>query len=322
MNDRQALDRKHEIKVGLTVLVAIAILVFAILTVGQNRGILADRYQLVVNMSRVNGLQTGAPVRLAGVRVGTVIRVDFPQDIEDQKIEVVLEIDKKVQPRIRRDSYAHIGTLGLLGDKYVGITMGSLEEPILKNGELLDSSDPLDVEKLLDEGVDVFAGLKRATQTINEIGDKINTGKGTLGKLVNDPRMYFDLDRLLLLTEKLAAAMDRGEGTIARLFNDPLLYANINEFLESSTQLVEALRSDQGTVGRLLQNDSLYTELTSAVSTLNSLSKNVSSGQGSLGKAMKEEVLYDDLRRITAEVDSLLKDVRRNPQRYLKVEIF
>src|SRR4030067_386327 len=105
MNDRQALERKHEIKVGLTVLVAIAILVFAILTVGQNRGILTDRYKLIVNMSRVNGLQ---------------------------------------------------------------------------NGALLNSSDPLDIEKLLDEGVDVFAGLKKATQTINEIGEKINTGKGTL----------------------------------------------------------------------------------------------------------------------------------------------
>ena len=55
MNEKQKAERKHELRVGLTVLIGLIILVVSILTVGENRGLLQDRYQLIVNMSRVNG---------------------------------------------------------------------------------------------------------------------------------------------------------------------------------------------------------------------------------------------------------------------------
>ena len=68
-------------------------------------------------------------------------------------------------------------------------------------------------------------------KTINEIGNKINHGDGTLGRLVNDPRMYLDLDRLLLITESIEKKINQGEGTIAKIFQDPDLYSNLNSLL-------------------------------------------------------------------------------------------
>jgi phospholipid/cholesterol/gamma-HCH transport system substrate-binding protein len=322
MNNRQASERKHEIRVGLTILVALGILAFIILSVGEHQGILQDRYTLRVLMSRVNGLQTGAPVRLAGVDVGSVVKVDFPEKITDQKIEVVLEIAKKVQPRIREDSEAHIGTLGLLGDKFVGITMGSLEKPMLKDNALLQSADPIDVEKLLDAGVDVFDVISKTTSTIHEISTKINQGKGTLGLLVNDPRMYLDIEKLLLLTESLTRKIDQGEGTLARLFQDSTLYDNLNALLETTTVLADSVRTGQGTMGKLIRDPLLFDRLAESIERTNGLLIKIDQGDGTLSRALNDKMLYQDASRAVAELDSLIKDLRRNPQRYLKVELF
>ncbi len=322
MSNREQAEKRHEIKVGITILVGIAIIIFAIMSVGNQQGLLNDRYQLRVLMSRVNGLQSGAPVRLAGVRVGSVVGVDFSSDLEDQKIEVVLEIDKTVQNRIRQDSEAHIGTLGLLGDKFIGLTMGSLDQPVLQNNELLKSSDPIDVEKIIDEGVNVVNGLKRATKEIEEISGKINSGKGTLGLIVNDPRIYFSLDRLLNLVELIGSQVANSEGTLNMLLNDSTFAINIAESVKNMRELSDSLKTGQGTAARLISDPEMYNKIDTSVSKLNSIITKIEKGEGSVGKAISNEDLYNDMTRITTELDSLVKDVRKNPQRYLKVEIF
>ncbi len=322
MKTRQEAEKKHEIKVGLTVVVGIAILIFAIFSVGNQQGILSDRYKLRVLMSRVNGLQTGAPVRLAGVRVGSVVAVDFARDVEDQKIEVTLEIDKKVQQRIRQDSEAHIGTLGLLGDKFVGITMGTLDKPMLKSGDLLNSSDPIDLEKLLDEGVNVVNSLKKTTVDINEISDKINKGKGTLGLLVNDPRIYFNLDKILKIMEILGNKVSKGEGTVSLLLEDSTFSANLAESLKNIQAISDSLKNGRGTAGKFINNPRIYNDLEETTVRLNRIIEKIEKGEGTLGETINNKDLYRDMIRITSELDSLVKDVRKNPQRYLKVEIF
>ena len=322
MKTRQAEERKHEIKVGLTILAALVILVFAILSVGQQRGLLEDRYKLRVLMSRINGLQTGAPVRLAGVRVGSVVNVQFSGDMENKKIEVVLEIDKSVQSRIREDSEAHIGTLGLLGDKFVGITMGSIDKRILEHGEELKGSDPLDLEQLLDDGVALLDDVKNTVRSLDEIATKVNHGDGTLGLLVNDPRIYFDLDQLLILTSRLNKKLAEGSGTLARLLDDSTLYVSANHLLNQSALLADSLRLGRGSASQLLRNPELYDELLETSIRLNKFTQQLEEGKGTLGQTVNNPDLYRRMVRITASLDSLITDVRRNPQRYLKVEIF
>lgn len=321
MNREQA-EKRHEIKVGLTILVSIIIIVIAILSVGSRQGLLSDHYQLRVMMSRVNGLQTGAPVRLAGVRVGSVVGVEFARDIANPKIQVILELDKSIQSRIRSDSEAHIGTLGLLGDKYIGITMGSLDQPILQNDGLLQSSDPIDVEKLIDEGVTVIEGLKRATKEIEEISAKINSGKGTMGLIINDPRLYFSLDRLLNLVEVLGSQLTDSTGTLSMLLSDSTLSANLSRTVKNLSVISDSVRHGQGTMSRLLSDPEMYKQLEASSTKLHKIISEIDNGEGSLGKAIKDKDLYNDMIRITTELDSLVKDVRKNPQRYLKVEIF
>jgi len=254
--------------------------------------------------------------------VGSVVGVEFAQDVEDQKIEVILEIDKNVQQRIRDDSKAHIGTLGLLGDKFVGVTMGSLDKPMLNKGDLLNSSDPIDLEKLMDEGVNVIEGLKRATVEINEISNKINKGKGTLGLMVNDPRIYFDLDKILNLMEILTRKVARGQGTFALLLDDSTFSSNLAKSVKNVKAISDSLKEGQGSAGKFIKNPQIYDDLAETTLRLNKIVEKIEKGDGTLGKTINDKKLYQNMIRVTSELDSLIKDVRKNPQRYLKVEIF
>ena len=322
MNTRQTEHRRHEIRVGLTIFIGLILIILAILSVGEQQGLLQDRYKLILHMSAVSGLQTGAPVRLAGVRVGSVAAIEFSGGLTAPMIEVILEIDRKVQSRIRADSRAHIGTLGLLGDKYIGVSMGSADQPALEDGDLLSSSDPIDVEKLLDDGVEILDDVKRSSRSLVEIADKINRGDGTLGLLVNDPRMYFDLDRLLVIMETLSAKIERGEGTLARLFNDAQLYDQFVAALQNAVLLTDSLTAGRGSAGRFLRDPSLFEDLSATAAELRSISRKLGETDNSAGRLLNEPVLYDDLVRITTELDSLVRDIRKNPRRYLKIEIF
>ncbi len=75
-------------------------------------------------------------------------------------------------------------------------------------------------------------------------------------------------------------------------------------------------------MGRLIQDPQLFEQMSEALVRINALAKKLEDGDGTLGKALNDKTLYLDASHAVAELDSLLKDLRRNPQRYLKVEIF
>jgi len=319
----------HEIRVGFLIFLALAVLVAVIVYLGEQQRLLRPRYHLRTLMSRVNGLQEGAPVRLAGVDVGTVTDVRFSPDVDNPRVIVTMEIDVAVKKYIREDSRAHIGTLGLLGDKFVGITMGSPSQPELEDWDYIEAADPIDVEKLIDEGVEVFNTLRRSTRTFkdltetaNRIAHKIDVGQGTLGLLVNDPDMHFDLRRLVTLLETMARGIETGEGTLALLYRDSTLYRNLSDLLASAQMLADTAREGSGTVGTLLRDRTLYAKADTLLTELTRLSRLLNDERGSLGKLSRDDSLYVNLVRTLASLDSLVNDIRRHPKRYISFSVF
>jgi len=321
MNDRKLEERKHEIRVAITIVIGIAIIIFVIFAVGDEQGLLRDRYRLFVQMSRVNGLQPGAPVRLNGVHVGTVADVDFSQSLDNQKIQIELDIFKEVQKRIRADSKAHIGTLGLLGDKFVGITMGHADARVLKNGDEIRGADPVDIEMLVDEGTEALALLKKTAQNLNNLSEKVSDGEGTIGMLLNESRLYYTLDTLLTDLVRLSKKLDENSG-ISKMIDDTTFFSSLTNLMKNSNDLVDSLVRGKGTMNKLLYDEKFYYETMDGLQELNTLLENVNSGEGTLGQLAKNKELYMQIKTVTTHLDSLIKDLKENPQRYVKVEIF
>lgn len=322
MSTRQQEERSHEIKVGLTILAGLAVIIFIIFAVGRQQGILEKRYILHVYVTRINGLQTGAPVRLNGVRVGSVVGIGFTDDLENQKIKVTLEILNTVQKRIRKDSEAYIGTLGLLGDKFISITAGSLDQPVLKNGQDLIGMDPVDVEKLIDESVNAFDELKKTTQIIKEIMDKINGGQGTVGLLVNDATLYRKLTSSLDFFQNLQRELDSSNGTLARILRDSTMYDELYTFLKNANVLADSLVNGSGSAAKFVQDPLLYDTMAADLEQAAQLLKKMNQGDGTVGMLMNDQQLYQDLTRTITQLDSLVKDIRQNPRRYVTVKVF
>lgn len=322
MSTRKQEEHRHEIKVGLTILVGLAIVIFVIFAIGRQQGVLEKRYVLYVYMSRVNGLQTGAPVRLNGVRVGSVIGIEFTEQAENQRIKVTLEIMTNVQNLIRTDSEAYIGTLGLLGDKFISITSGLPHNAILQSGDQLIGTDPVDVEKLIDESVNTFDELRKATAVISEIAEKINSGQGTIGLLVNDPQLYNGVTGTLKSLQQLKKEFENSDGTIARILRDTTMYSELYTFLRNANLLADSLVNGSGSAAKFVNNAELYDKIVNDLNEISTLLNKINRGEGTFGQMINDDELYRQLQKTTAQLDSLVKDVRMNPKRYLTVKVF
>jgi phospholipid/cholesterol/gamma-HCH transport system substrate-binding protein len=183
-------------RLGLFMLTTLAIFAAAVFLVGREESRFGSNYRVRSDFKNVAGLSEGADVRVGGTRKGTVRSIRLPKT-PDGGVVVTMDLAKETQAIVKQDSVASIQSEGLLGDKYVEISFGSEEAARLKGGETIESQPPLDISDLfnkanqiLDTGQGALENIQGATDNINMITAKINTGKGTVGKLVNDSTLY------------------------------------------------------------------------------------------------------------------------------------
>jgi len=123
------------------VIVGLAILAVGIFFISGQVGFFTKRYTLKTYLSEASGLRDGAEVRLAGVAVGNVKRVQIsPYTDRDRAVEVLMAVSRSYQQEIRADSVASIETVGLLGESYVNITRGARSQEVVPDGGVLKSS--------------------------------------------------------------------------------------------------------------------------------------------------------------------------------------
>jgi phospholipid/cholesterol/gamma-HCH transport system substrate-binding protein len=100
-------------------------------------------YQIAAIFSNISGLKVGAPVEIAGVRIGEVSNIV----LKDTDAVVTLEIKDDVQ--LRDDDIAQIRTKGIIGDKYFKIAPGGSEDMVAANGQLSETESAVEFEDIL-----------------------------------------------------------------------------------------------------------------------------------------------------------------------------
>ena len=183
-------------RLGLFVLLAFAITSVAVFLVGRRQLQFSSIYRVKSEFQTVAGLNEGAQVRVGGMQKGTVRSILLPKR-PDGRITVAMDLDNDTQAIVRKDSTASIQSEGLLGDKYVEVSFGSVDSERLKGGETIESKPPLDIADLftkangiLDTSQEALSNIQGASENVNMITAKINGGQGTVGKLVNDKTLY------------------------------------------------------------------------------------------------------------------------------------
>lgn len=301
---------KQEIRVGLFVLVAVALFVVLIFSVGERTRLLAPKYRLTAYFHTVSGLVPGAPVMLSGVDVGSVEDISLQLDPTGKRVRVSLKIEKAAQDKIRADSVARIETMGLLGDKYIEITMGSYDKPILQDGKIIRTIEPLDYSALLARGQSVLFNLDDASRSLAQILGKIDKGQGLAGAVVNERTEFKEaIDNFAEATKSLNAVLaqvKKGRGTLGMLLYDKKTRQNVGRILSSFEDVATGIRKGTGTLGKLVKDETLYRRLANdlgeSASLLRSLLQQLSSGKGLLPKIIsgkESKRMLDDLSAAT-----------------------
>ena len=177
------------LRLGMFIVATLAVFVSGIFLIGDRQFLFSSTYPLRAEFDNVAGLNVGADVRVGGVRQGTVRRIDLPKRT-DGKMRVYLDLTRPTRDVIKKDSVASIKTEGLLGDKFVEVSFGSIDGQAVKDGDTLESEPPLDIADLMSTAGGVLESAKGAMQSIQSISGKIDQGKGTMGALINDKKMY------------------------------------------------------------------------------------------------------------------------------------
>jgi len=212
------MDRsKVELKVGIFVFSALVVLTVFIFKIGNLKNY-GKGYPLRVVFGNVSGVKSGSPVRFSGVDVGEVNRLNVIEGKQnkDTKIEVIVWIRKSLS--IPRNSKAYINTLGLLGEKYIEIIPPSEYESFLQPGDTIVGTDPIMMQHWLNEGEKILSDLQ-------ELIHKLKAGEGTAGKLLNDDRLYEELEGLISDIRRAK------EGTLGKLLYDDKLYQELEALI-------------------------------------------------------------------------------------------
>jgi len=178
-----------EVKVGIFIFIAILILFIIIFSIGDFY-IFEDSYTIQTTFGFVNGIAESSPVRLAGVDVGELEKIEVFYDEEAKKTKVKLhaKIDNTV--KIEKDAVASINTLGLLGEKYLEISPGDAEMGFVEDGGAIAGKDPMSMEALKED-------MRKLVDSATLIVDRLKRGEGTVGKLLVEEKIYNDLEEFV-----------------------------------------------------------------------------------------------------------------------------
>jgi phospholipid/cholesterol/gamma-HCH transport system substrate-binding protein len=305
--------RWSQLKVGLIVLAATIILVTLLFLITSSSGIGIFSHKLTVTTYFENsaGLKEGAAVNLQGVTVGTVKSVTVV-NMPDRKltpVRVIMKINEKNAAEIKKDSKAALTTIGVLGDTVVDINSQFAVGPPLQDGDELKTLETPSLTDVVKASQGTIESLNVILAKMNSIVDNLQSGKGSVGQLINNPDLYNKANNTIDELHKMAVTLNSGKGTIGKLINDDELYDRLNSTVGRLESISNSVDSGKGTAGKLLKDETLYNNLNSTLVHANSLLAEADAGKGGLGLLIKDPKFREQLSDTLTQIDTLVKGV-------------
>jgi phospholipid/cholesterol/gamma-HCH transport system substrate-binding protein len=299
-----------QLRVGALVLVAVAVLVGLIfLMSGSTGGIFAPKLKLRSYFTNASGLKDGAPVTLEGVTIGNVLHIRVVPERNPTPVEVTMRVGEEYLRDIHVNSTTSIAQAGVLGDSYLDIDSSRASGPPPANNAELRATESPNIQSVISTSQDSIQEISTLIRKIDILMDSINSKKGTVGELINDPAYYAKISRITDHLEKITSEISEGQGTIGKLINDDTLYSRANSAIDNVDRITASLDQGQGTAGKLLKDDSLYNNLNTTVTSANNLIAQINAGKGSIGKLARDPAFAQKLDDTVTRLDSILTTV-------------
>jgi phospholipid/cholesterol/gamma-HCH transport system substrate-binding protein len=317
---------ERALKVGLLVLAAAVVLGLGIFLIGEKNNLFTFKNRYYILFGSVSGLRAGNPVQLNGVDVGAVQEVVLPEDPAKRFIRVWISVDRHYAERVREDTRARIKTLGLLGDKYVEISSGSEAFPQVPDGGRIQAAAATNVDALLASGEDVMANVVEISHSLSAILGRMERGEGLLGELTADSpagrRMRESMVGTFESVERIADKIETGKGLLPRLINDPVLSDQFSSAVDRLESVVAKVESGPGLLPGLINDPQTKAEFDATLATarrvtqdLEEFSGKLQSQEGLLPRLVNDEAygreISEDLRRFARSLNEVADKVNR-----------
>jgi len=245
------------IRTGSFVVLGVAALLAGIFLVGSQEGLFHPTFQVSAYFTSVAGVRSGSAVRMAGVDIGTVDKVEVSPS--DTRVRVNMKLDSRMQGFIKKDSYAMIVPEGLVGNYYVDVTVGSRAGEHIEDGDVIRSKEATRLSAVLDTTQVILENIRDASNKLNQILTIVQQGHGTLGKLIASDDIYNHL-------EHMSSRAD--SGLTAQLNNFERLSGSVQDVVQKADTLltnanvvVTKVNDGSGTIGALLGERTIYDSL-------------------------------------------------------------
>jgi phospholipid/cholesterol/gamma-HCH transport system substrate-binding protein len=295
-------SRRAAIQVGITSLVALALLLIGIAWIkdyklGQKNRVLVAQFEEVGNLSE------GDPVSVRGVKKGVVREVRLLD--EGVRVEFDLERDVVLHP----DAVIRIANIGFMGEKFLALDPGSAPGRF-------DFTKP--IPGRFQSGVpEVISGAGALITQATELSSRLNEFLDAIDPSTME-RASKNLEKM---SATLSATVDKNQGDLRQAVLDFKDAAHqIKTIASTNSDQVGTSIRDFGTASRRLTE--LSEKLTVTADALQRVVGRLDNRQGSIGKAIADSTLYDELRETLRNTNDLVRDIKKNPKRYIKLGIF
>ena len=333
-----------ELKIGVVSLVALILAAVMIFLLSGQGGFFWQRYSIKTVFSNVAGLGTGAPVRVAGLEVGTVEDVHFVGD----RVEIVMQVNNSQRQRITNTSVATLGSISLLGEAAVYITPSTKGTPVPEWG-YVRAAPPVpsisDVTNQASTGLEqltalltdirggrgtvgqlftnesLYRELNGLITAVEQVAQNVNSGRGTLGRLANDPTAAKSLEASLQNLQMITARIESGEGSLGKFMTDDSFHRELVATTANVNTLTGKINAGEGTMGQLITNKQLFDRFNSTANRLDNLVAALNSGEGTAGQVLRDKQLYENMNATAAELKKLVSDIRADPKKFLNVRV-
>jgi phospholipid/cholesterol/gamma-HCH transport system substrate-binding protein len=296
------MSRGMEVRVGITVVLGLAVLIVGILGLSNYAQVRRMRVWHV-RFPQTGGLGSGDEVQVNGMRKGAVRRMALVGD------GVVIDLGLSREIQLTRDSRVAIRNHGMMGEKVIAIDLKTSGEPYSTRDTIPGEFEP---------GMgDVMASVGVAASGIRSLASQLDTLSRSMGR----GGINATLENFRKTSEELRLAVEE---------NRAQLHATLENFAAASKSARELTSEREGQIKRTLDHfaaaaenlDRLSGRLDSLRTSLQSVAAKVDRGQGSLGRMVNDDKLYTDLAASVKSLRALIEDVRANPQKYFRFSVF
>jgi phospholipid/cholesterol/gamma-HCH transport system substrate-binding protein len=341
-----------ELRVGVTVIFASLTLAVLIFLMTGSTGLFTHKVTLKSYFDNASGLRVGAPVRLEGVDIGNVkdIRVVAGSLTP---VEVIMKVSTKYENGVRKDSVTTLSTQGVLGETFIDIDSRSAKGPPAQDGDVIQIKEKPDLSDMVRSTQTTLQNFQALLSRADRIIAFVESGKGSIGKLIYDEGLYSRLNSTLAEFQKVANAVstgqgslgklivedelynkanasvdkinniidqvNQGQGTAGKLIKDPALYNNANETIAKANQLMTDINAGKGALGLATKNQAFADKINATVTKLDAIATSLENGEGTAGKLLRDPSLYTNADQMLTETRNLVKAIRENPKKYLTI---